>query len=119
MDKGDSIKTWGYIADITIMFLNIIQNGRSLIYNTTGKNFVSIYKLAKIISKNFKNKKVIIKNKKIKNSFIGSDYLKIKLSSKKYFNEFKVFKSRNFESGVERLIKWNIKKINELSSQSN
>ena len=119
MDKGDSIKTWGYIADITIMFLNIIQNGRSLIYNTTGKNFVSIYKLAKIISKNFKNKKVIIKNKKIKNSFIGSDYLKIKLSSKKYFSEFKVFKSRNFESGVERLIKWNIKKINELSSQSN
>jgi dTDP-glucose 4,6-dehydratase/UDP-glucuronate decarboxylase len=52
MDKGDSIKTWGYIADITIMFLNIIQNGRSLIYNTTGKNFVSIYKLAKLISKN-------------------------------------------------------------------
>jgi len=111
MDKGDSIKTWGYIADITIMFLNIIQNGRSLIYNTTGKNFVSIYKLAKIISKNFKNKKVIIKNKKFTNSFIGSDYVKIKLSSKKYFNEFKVFKSRNFESGVKRLIEWNINKI--------
>ena len=58
MDKGDSIKTWGYIADVTIMFLNIIQSGRSLIYNTTGKNFVSIYKLAKIISKNF----ILLKN---------------------------------------------------------
>ena len=111
MDKGNSIKTWGYIADITIMFLNIVQKGQSLIYNTTGKNFVSIYQLARIISKNFKNKKVIIKKKKIANSFIGSDYLKIQLSSKKYFSEFKVFKSRNFESGVKRLIEWNINKI--------
>jgi dTDP-glucose 4,6-dehydratase/UDP-glucuronate decarboxylase len=111
MDKGDSIKTWGYIADITIMFLNIVQKGQSLIYNTTGKNFVSIYQLARIISKNFKNKKVIIKKRKIANSFIGSDYFKIKLSSKKYFSEFKVFKSRNFESGVKRLIEWNINKI--------
>ena len=110
MDKGDSIKTWGYIADVTIMFLNIIQSGRSLIYNTTGKNFVSIYKLAKIISKNFK-KKMVIKKRKIKNSFIGSDYLTIKLSSEKYFNEFKAFKSINFESGVKRLIKWNMNKI--------
>ena len=111
MDKGDSIKTWGYIAEITIMFLNIVQKGQSLIYNTTGKNFVSIYQLARIISKNFENKKVIIKKKKFTNSFIGSDYVKIKLSSKKYFNEFKVFKSRNFESGVKRLIEWNINKI--------
>jgi dTDP-glucose 4,6-dehydratase/UDP-glucuronate decarboxylase len=111
MDKGRSVKTWGYIADITIMFLNIVQNGRSLIYNTTGKRYASIYQLAKIISKNFMNKKIIIKNKKNKNSYIGSDYLKIKLSSKKYFNEFKVFKSINFKSGVKRLIEWNLNKI--------
>lgn len=110
MDEGKSIKTWGYIADITIMFLNIIQNGKSLIYNTSGKNFASIYQLADIISKYFK-KKIVIKKKKIKNSFIGSDYHKIKLSSKKYFSEFKTFKSKNFVSGVRRLIKWNMNQI--------
>ena len=55
MDNGRSVKTWGYIADITIMFLNIITEGKSLIYNTTGNNFVSIYQLAKIISKYFFN----------------------------------------------------------------
>ena len=108
MDKGNSIKTWGYISDITIMFLNIIQSGRSLIYNTTGKNFASIYQVAKIVSKNFNNKKIIIKNKKISNSFIGSDYLKVKLSSKKYFKEFKNFKFKNLNTGIKRLIEWNI-----------
>ena len=93
MDDGKSIKTWGYI-----------------IYNTTGRNFASIYQLANIISKYFK-KKIVIKKKKIKNSFIGSDYHKIKLSSKKYFSEFKTFKSKNFVSGVRRLIKWNMNQI--------
>ena len=48
---------------------------------------------------------------KIKNSFIGSDNIIIKLYSEKYFNEFKAFKSINFESGVKRLIKWNMNKI--------
>jgi UDP-glucuronate decarboxylase len=111
LDRGDSIKTWGYISDITIMFLNIIQKGKCLTYNTTGKSFKSIYQLAKIISKQFNNKEVIIKKKKNKNSYISSDYNKVKLSSKKYFDEFKFFKLINFKSGVKRLIEWNLNKI--------
>jgi dTDP-glucose 4,6-dehydratase/UDP-glucuronate decarboxylase len=116
MDNGRSVKTWGYIADITIMFLNIITEGKSLIYNTTGNNFVSIYQLAKIISKYFNNKKIVIKNNKILNSYIGSGHDKIKLSSKKYFNEFKKFKTTNFKTGVKRLIKWNINNSKIISS---
>jgi len=109
MDNGRSIKTWGYIADITIMFLNIIQKGKSLVYNTTGNDFESIYDLTKVISKYFNNKKIIIKNnKKLSNSHIGSGHSIIKLSSKKYFNEFKKFKKTGFNDGVKKLIKWNI-----------
>jgi dTDP-glucose 4,6-dehydratase/UDP-glucuronate decarboxylase len=109
MDNGKSIKTWGYIADITIMFLNIIQKGKSLIYNTTGNDFESIYDLAKVISKYFNNKKIIIKNnKKLPSSHIGSGHSIIKLSSKRYFNEFKKFKKTDFKNGVKKLIKWNI-----------
>jgi hypothetical protein len=67
--------------------------------------------LAKIISKQFNNKEVIIKKKKNKNSYISSDYNKVKLSSKKYFDEFKFFKLINFKSGVKRLIEWNLNKI--------
>ena len=98
------------------MFLNIITEGKSLIYNTTGNNFVSIYQLAKIISKYFNNKKIVIKNNKISNSYIGSGHDKIKLSSKKYFNEFKKFKTTNFKTGVKRLIKWNINNSKTISS---
>ena len=96
----------------TIMFLNIIQKGKSLIYNTTGNNFVSIYQLAKIISKYFNNKKILIKNNKIMNSYVGSGNSIIKLSSKKYFNEFKKFKKTDFKTGVKRLIEWNINNTN-------
>jgi dTDP-glucose 4,6-dehydratase/UDP-glucuronate decarboxylase len=113
MDNGKSIKTWGYIADITIMFLNIIQTGRSLIYNTTGNNFASIYQLAKIISKYFNNKKIVIKNNKIINSYVGSGHSKIKLSSKKYFDEFKKFKKTDFKTGVKKLIQWNMNNANK------
>jgi len=114
MDNGRSVKTWGYIADITIMFLNIIQTGRSLIYNTTGNNFASIYQLATIISKYFNNKKIVIKNNKIMNSYIGSGHSKIKLSSKKYFNEFKKFKKTDFKTGVKKLIEWNLNNTNDI-----
>ena len=88
---------------------NIIQKGKSLVYNTTGNDFESIYDLAKVISKYFNNKKIIIKNnKKLSNSHIGSGHSIIKLSSKKYFNEFKKFKKTGFKCGIEKLIKWNI-----------
>ena len=55
-------------------------------------------------------------NNKISNSYIGSGHDKIKLSSKKYFNEFKKFKTTNFETGVKRLIKWNINSSKIISS---
>ena len=35
---------------------------------------------------------------------------------KKYFNEFKKFKTTNFETGVKRLIKWNINNSKIISS---
>lgn len=113
MNDGKSIKTWGYIADITIMFLNIIQNGKSLIYNTTGNDYVSIYNLAKIISKFFNKKIIIKKTKQTYKSHVESGHEIIKLSSKKYFDEFKKFKKTKFEDGVKKLINWNINNNNE------
>ena len=62
-DKGKSVRTWGYIADITAMILNVVQFGKSSIYNVSGSDHKSIIQIAKIISKCFNNKKIIIKNK--------------------------------------------------------
>ena len=50
-DDGKAIKTYGYISDITEMFLNIIQS-KSMTYNTVGKDFSSIKNIATLIGKN-------------------------------------------------------------------
>ena len=104
-DSGRSIRTWGYIADIAIMILNIIQYGKSMIYNVSGNDHKSIMDVAKVISKLFNNKKILIKNKKL--SYTNSNYTVLKISSKKYILEFKNKFKTNFINGINKSIKWN------------
>ena len=104
-DKGKSIRTWGYIADITSMILNIVQFGKSTTYNVSGINHKSIIQIAKIISKFFDNKKIIFKNKKL--IFTNPKPSILKISSKKYNSEFKNKFKTNFIDGIKKTIKWN------------
>ena len=105
LNKGNSVRTWGYISDITAMILNIIQFGKSSIYNVSGSDHKSILEIAKIISKIFNNKKIHIKNKDL--SYINSKYTTLKISSKKYHLEFKNKFKTNFIDGINRTVKWN------------
>ena len=105
LNKGNSVRTWGYISDITAMILNIIQFGKSSIYNVSGSDHKSILEIAKIISKIFNNKKIHIKNKDL--SYINSKYTTLKISSKKYHLEFKNKFKTNFIDGIKRTVKWN------------
>ena len=105
LDKGKSVRTWGYISDITAMILNIIQFGKSSIYNVSGSDHKSILEIAKTISKIFNNKKIQIKNKDL--SYINSKYTTLKISSKKYHLEFKNKFKTNFIDGIKRTVKWN------------
>lgn len=104
IDNGKSIKTWGYISDIICMILNIAQYGKQDIYNVTGNNFLSIIKIANIISKFFGGIKVITNNN-IKND----DPEIVKVYSKNYNKEFKEHLYTSFKEGINRLIKWNLK----------
>ena len=105
LDKGKSVRTWGYISDITAMILNIIQFGKSSTYNVSGSDHKSILEIAKTISKIFNNKKIQIKNKDL--SYINSKYTTLKISSKKYHLEFKNKFKTNFIDGIKRTIRWN------------
>lgn len=104
-DKGLSVRTWGYISDITAMILNIIQFGKSTIYNVSGSDHKSILEITKIISKIFNKKKIQIKNKHL--NYINSKYTTLKVSSKKYHLEFKNKFKTNFIDGIKRTIEWN------------
>jgi UDP-glucuronate decarboxylase len=102
--SGKSVKTWGYIAEIASMILNIIQFGKSDIYNLTAKNYSSIEKIAKIIAK---ETKVKFEKKKIGKNFVSKDYSIIKISSKKYHNEFiKKPISISIHTGLKRFLEW-------------
>ena len=104
-DKGKTVRTWGYIADVTMMLLNIIQFGKSTIYNVSGKNHKSIYEICQVISKILKIKKIKIINQNL--NYTHSKYTSLKISSKKYNKEFNNKSFITFKEGIKRMIKWN------------
>lgn len=107
--NGKSIKTWCYISEVASMILNVMQFGKSNIYNLVGKDIVSIEQIAKEISK---QTNVQFFKKKIKNQFVSKDYSQVKLSSKKYHREFnKKLKNINLSNGLDRFIKWSKESI--------
>ena len=102
IDDGSSIKTWGYITDIICMILQISQKGKKDIYNTTGNNFLSIKKIAKIIGKTINNTPV--KLKKINKD----DPDIVRVSSKRFINEFGDYNQTKFSFGIKKLINYNM-----------
>ncbi len=104
-DRGKSVRTWGYVSDVSMMILNIVQFGKSFIYNVSGNDHKSILEITKIISKIFNNKKILLKKKNL--SYTNSKYTILKISSKKYNLEFKNKFKTNFINGINKTIKWN------------
>lgn len=104
-DKGKTIRTWGYIADITMMLLNIIQFGKSTIYNVSGKDHKSVYEICKNISNILNIKKIEIRNKNL--TYTHSKFTILKLSSKKYQKEFEYNSFISLKNGLKRMIEWN------------
>ncbi len=104
-NKAKSVRTWGYIADIIIMLLNIVQYGKSLTYNVSGTNHKSFYEVTKIISKIFNNMPIKIRNKKM--NFVNPKTTILKISSEKYFKEFKKEKHLSLINGLKKTIQWN------------
>ena len=105
LDKGKSVRTWGYISDITGMILNIIQYGKSSTYNVSGSDHKSILQVAKTISKFFDNKRITFKNKKL--SYTNSKPSILKISSRRYNSEFKKKFKTSFFDGIRNTINWN------------
>ena len=105
LNNGKSVRTWAYIADIIIMLFNIVQYGKSLTYNVSGKNHKSFYEIAKYISKILNKMSVKIKNKKI--NYVNPKQTVLKVSSAKYDQEFKDKKKINILNGLKKLTIWN------------
>ena len=87
------------------MLLNIIQFGKSTIYNVSGKDHKSVYEICKNISNILDIKQIEIKNKNL--SYTDTKFTILKLSSKKYQKEFKYKSFVSLKKGLKRMIEWN------------
>ena len=108
LDTGRSIKTFGYISDITEMFFNIIQFGKKTEYNTTGQDYVSILDLATTIASNLDDIKITIPKNNSNLLHIGSDIDQVIISPERYKNEFKKLDFVSFENGIRNVVNWNL-----------
>lgn len=105
LDHGKSIRTYGYIADITSMILFIAIHGKNFVYNVGGKDSISILNLAKKIAKEYKTSySVPLNSSKLKH--IGKDPKTVKLNLSKIKTEMKNFKFTPFSRGLRNTIKW-------------
>ncbi len=105
-DQGIAVKTWGYVADIVTMILNVVIHGTELIYNVGGVESVSIKELAEEVGRQTGSKVVIPKSIERK-QHIATDPQIVKLDLTKYSMEFGLPEFVKFPEGIRRTLEWN------------
>ena len=105
-DQGTAIKTWGYIADIIPMILNVLIYGTECIYNVGGIDTMNIKELAEEIGRQTDATVVAPRLEGEKNQ-ITLDPQFVKLDISKYSKEFGQTKFTAFSEGIRRTIEWN------------
>ena len=89
-------------------FLILFQYGKKNIYNTTGKDYLSIFELTKNISNNLNGIEVILPKNSSKLKHIGSDVDQVIISSERYIKEFNKNNFVPFEDGIRNVVNWNL-----------
>lgn len=108
LDNGSSIRTYGYISDITEMLLNILFFGKETIYNVGGKSELSIFDLATKIGKLCKK---VVKIPEDSKGLNGSPQV-VNISIDKYINEFEKKDFISIDEGLGRTFEWQKKLYN-------
>ena len=103
LDKGLSMRTYGYIADIVIMLLNILTKNNYSTYNVGGKSIISIKDLATKIGQQMK---VDVKVPNISKSSIKGAPEFVGLNLSRIEKEFGIEKYVGIDQGLENTIQW-------------
>ena len=103
LDSGLSMRTYGYIADIVIMLLNILIKNNNSTYNVGGRSVLSIKDLATKIGQQMNvDVKVPARSKpslKGAPEFVGLNLSRIE-------KEFGIEKYVEIDQGLKNTIKW-------------
>lgn len=102
LDDGQSIRTYCYITDVVEMLLNILFNGKKMIYNVGGVSILKISDLAMLIGR-ILNTEVVIPKKS--NSLVGNPNV-VNISIERYLEEFGKNSFIPIEIGIMKTINW-------------
>lgn len=102
IDSGNATRTFCFISDLIEMLINVLINGKSMVYNLCGKQTFNIKTIAKLIAK--ANNAQVIENNQSKTIF-GTPTKSV-ISNKKYLDEFKKKSFVKFDKGLEVTSKW-------------
>ena len=104
MDAGTQQRVWCYVSDCLIMMLNVLLNGRELIYNVAGKSKVSIKELAEKVGE---ITRVPVDIPESKGIFMSNAPSTVELCTDRYFSEFPDIDYISLEDGLKNTIDWN------------
>ncbi len=102
MDEGKAQRTLCFISDAVEMILNILLNAKEMVYNISGRETVSIKKLAEIIAKI--NHATV--SRKLNWKEISGTPARSALSNKKYVREFNKKKFISLKEGLTTTSLW-------------
>ncbi|EAJ6134969.1 TPA: NAD-dependent epimerase/dehydratase family protein [Campylobacter lari] len=103
-DDGSALRHVCFITDIIEILLNILLNGKELLYNVAGgvRN-ISIYDMARIVSQ---IQKVPLEISCNQNTIMGTPNI-VELDIDKYLKEFDKKNFIDLEYGIKKTIEWN------------
>lgn len=102
MDSGVSLRTYIYITDAVEFMFNILLNGKSNIYNLSGKSRTSIAQMAKLISE---RTAAPLSIPQAANGLVGAPE-DVSLSLERLLGDFPKENFVSFEVGVQAVIDW-------------
>lgn len=102
MDSGFSFRTFCFVSDLMEMLVNVLINGKSMVYNLCGNETIKIRSLAKKIAK-INSAKLI--NAKKNHSITGTPNKTI-ISNDKYKSEFSKKNFINLTNGLTATSNW-------------
>ena len=112
LDMGETTKYFSYVNDTIYMLIKIISEGKDFAYNVCGNTKLSIFQLAKLVSKFCGNVPVVLPSKIVELEHVKDSSKHVGASIEKFEKEFGKVYFLNFEEGVKRIIEWNKKEFN-------
>ncbi len=107
LDDGRKVRTFCYISDAARMLLEILMQGKDMVYNVGGKDSISIRNLAEEICSITGSSLTVAAAKQTAMENVKVSPERVELDINKICTEFGITDFKPFREGLKRTIEWN------------